>query len=133
MTPPPDPVAALAEALHSGGWVQSPLGCTQSRGWTDLDTGEARHEAPRWFDCQWSAEHSEMAASILANLPAGWSLVRRSEQEALVAALEGLWEAANRYRQDVAKANEYLNQDLPSARSLVFALGKARAAIEGRP
>jgi len=78
------------------------------------------------IDAGWSLSHdSERRSAVIGS--------ERSDNEALVAALEGLWEAANRYRQDVAKANEYLNQDLPSARSLVFALGKARSAIEGRP
>lgn len=130
MTPPPDPVAALAEALSNHehhGLVKGTLVVRRDH--------VAHVTEP--FDC---------AGSVYAALTAsGWSLSHdserrsavigseRSDNEALEAALEGLWEAANRYRQDVAKANEYLNQDLPSARSLVFALGKARSAIEGRP
>lgn len=104
MTPPPDPVAALAEAFLNG-------------------IGDEWEEMYPFVSMT-----TDTASSILAALTAaGWTLARRSEREALV----GLWEAANRYRQDVAQANEYLNQDLPSAKALVFGLGKARAAIEG--
>lgn len=44
-------------------------------------------------------------------------------------ALERLADRADEYRQAVAEANRYLNEDLPSAKALVFALGSARAAL----
>ena len=49
------------------------------------------------------------AYSVVKRRLDGYTLVRREEREAL----EGLWDAANRYRQDVAKANEYLTTTRP--------------------
>jgi hypothetical protein len=49
--------------------------------------------------------------------------------DALLRALERLADRADEYRHAVADANRYLNEDLPSAKALVFALGSARAAL----
>jgi hypothetical protein len=44
-------------------------------------------------------------------------------------ALARLADRADEYRHAVAEANRYLNEDLPSAKALVFALGSARSAL----
>lgn len=70
MTQPPDPVAALAEALH----VASP--------WPHRLGPDSAH-------CTNGSSHGERAEALAAALHAsGWTLSHDSEQEALVAALD---------------------------------------------
>ncbi len=75
MTPPPDPVAALAEALHRV-WSRS-----GSEGATIEDEAEYLHE--RLTDAGWSLSHdSERRSEVIGS--------ERSDNEALVAAVKRL-------------------------------------------
>lgn len=86
----------------------------------DLFEGVATSEGRTW-DGHDDAEKSRRL-SLLSTADA------EREVAALRDALARLWDAANDYRHAVADANPYLDEGLPSARSLVRALGKAWVA-----
>lgn len=106
---PPDPVAALAEALHRV-WSRS-----GSEGATIEDEAEYLHDRLH---------------------AAGWSLSHDSEREALVAVTDDL-ELMLRYRHDEAHNGDIVRfgpiETCGLCEPVWLHIVKARAAIEGRP
>lgn len=108
-TPDADAVAALAEAFKAY--------------WSDPDMEQ--EDDPEWY-----------ARQLLANLPSGWTLARRSERDALVAALD-----RERVLRDLLSPAERPGAGYPCRRCGRRDMGhepscwytRVDAAIEGRP
>ena len=64
---------------------------------------------------------------LLRDLDAAQAAVRD-----LVEAADDLWRQADAYRRGVGEANRYLNEDMPSHRALVLAMGEVAGQIDAK-